>query len=364
MRIYSPPKIVGPTQAWTKLRYHDLQSRLWRTRSRWVACPCGRGSGKTEILCRYIVRMLPVRKPWSDPLYFLAGPTYGQVKRVLWQKDMKLVPTEWIQGSPILSEMRIDTIFGSSLLFFGLDQPQRAEGLQYDGGGIDESSDIKPRTFELSLLPALSHRNGWCWRIGVPKRFGIGAKEYRHWCERKDVSTFSWPSRDILPQSVVAEARKVLDDVGFREQFEASWEDAGGLIFYGFDREASVRPCEYSPERRIYVGCDFNVDPMSWVLGHIVGDKLLIFDELWLRNTNTRESLNELHRRYRDHRGGWYFVGDASARARKTSASKTDYLWILKDDRFTDKLVRWPRTNPPRTDRFESTNALFMSWRG
>src|SRR5262249_24890285 len=46
-------------------------------------------------------------------------------------------------------------------------------------GPVVHNCDIKPGTVDLTILPALTWRNGWLWRIGVPKRFGIGAKEFR-----------------------------------------------------------------------------------------------------------------------------------------------------------------------------------------
>ena len=152
------------TPAWTQLRYHEQQAQLWRDPARFIAVRAGRGSGKTELARRRIVRMLPIEKPWSDPIYFYALPTFAQARRVAWRPIKKLIPPEWIKGNPSESELRIDTVFGATLYVIGMDKPQRYEGVQWDGGIIDESSDQRPDAFKLSFLPALAHRNGWCWR--------------------------------------------------------------------------------------------------------------------------------------------------------------------------------------------------------
>src|SRR3990172_5005399 len=166
-------------KAWLQLRYHEKQSQLWRTSQRFIAVAAGRGSGKTELARRRIIRYLAVAKSWQRPLYFYALPTYKQAKRVAWRPLLDLIPKVWIKGQPHETDMRIETIFGSILYVVGLDKPQRIEGDQWDGGIVDESCDQKPGHFERSILPALSHRNGWCWRIGVPKRAGVGASNFK-----------------------------------------------------------------------------------------------------------------------------------------------------------------------------------------
>ena len=161
---------------WKPLRHHPVQAELWTCPARFVAVAAGRGSGKTELAKRRLIRYLPVRKPWPDPRYFYGAPTEKQAKRIAWNDLNKLCPRQWVKEIK-LSELTIVTVFGSSLTVVGLDQPQRIEGVQWDGAVIDESCDIKPGTFALNVLPALLHREGWCWRIGVPKRRGIGAAE-------------------------------------------------------------------------------------------------------------------------------------------------------------------------------------------
>lgn len=346
------------TPAWTTLKPHVLQSRLWRTDKRFVAVAAGRGSGKTELARRRLVRFLPIKKPWSTPLYFYAGPTYGQAKRVAWRALKDLVPKNWVQ-SISESDMVIRTIFGSELHVVGMDKPQRIEGVQWDGGVIDECSDQKPKVFDLTVRPALSHREGWCWRIGVPKRHGVGALEFRSCFERDSGwDCYNWPSADILEPDEIEFARQMLDAKDFAEQYEASWVKSGGMAFHAFDPDKHIRPVAYDETKPIIVGSDFNVDPMAWVLCHQgEGNGLDIFDEIWLRDTNTRKTLDILYARYPEHQGGWHFLGDATGRARKTAATISDYVIIKQDERFQGN-IRYPKANPMIKDRLASCNAL------
>lgn len=356
------------TPAWTKLRPHEVQRRLWGNRVRFPVVPAGRGSGKTLIAKRYLIRQLPIKKPWSDPKYFYGGPTVQQAKKVAWQDLIDLIPKNWVEKINH-SELYIETIFGSRLNVFGLDKPQRIEGEQYDGGIVDERSDIKPGTFGRTILPALAHRNGFCWQTGIPKRQGIGAVEYKQACidaqnpDIPDMEHFWWPSSDILTPDQLAFARQNLDPKDYREQFEAHWETAGGGIFHSFDREYNVRPCPYSPEKTLIIGQDFNVDPMCWNIGHRWENRMEWIDEIFIRDCNTGKALDVLYARYKDHQSGVEFYGDATGKARKSSAFATDYKQILNHEGFKklNREVHYTDSNPAVADRFASCNAMLCN---
>jgi hypothetical protein len=332
-----------------------------------VHAACGRGSGKTELSRRYIVRWLPVRRPWPS-MYFYGLPTYGQAKRVAWAPIRRLVPDSWIKKERE-SELYLETVFGSKLWIVGLDKPQRIEGDQWDGCVIDESCDIRPGTFARSVLPALSHKDGWCRRIGVPKRFGVGAPEFKAACDACDgvkSMYFNWPSSDILTDEQLSYAREELDERDYNEQYGASWETVAGLVFHAFDGKLNVRECAYDPTRVLIVGMDFNVDPMCWTICQRYGEReLRVIDELFVRNTNTQACMELLYRRYSGHTAGIEFYGDASGKARKSSATESDYLIVRNFDKFADRRgVYFPPSNPAIKDRFAACNAMLKNAKG
>lgn len=361
------------TPAWFPMRPHALQSQAWRSKSRTVVLCCGRFSGKTELARRRIVTYLPVKKPWPDPKYFFALPTYGQAKKVAWDKLLQLIPKHWLAKEPGTSSMMIETIFGSRLYVLGLDKPARIEGVEWDGGVIDESSDQKAGTFDRSVRPALAAKEGWCWRIGVPKRFGPGAREYKRAFElgqRREAGyeSYTWPSWDIARAEEIDNLRQQLDTKDFNEQIGGNWVDAGGAAYHEFDKQKNVRPVTYCRDKLMVIMSDFNVDPMAWCMAHFVdtehGRGFEVFDELWMRNTNTKAALDVVYARYgTSHQGGFHFVGDATGRARKTASTSSDYRIILNDTRFKAK-VRYPKGNPAVKDRLASVNCLLNNAAG
>ncbi len=356
------------TEAWTQFRYHAVQHSLWNCQARFVSVPAGRGSGKTELAKRRLVRFLPIKKPWSTPRYFYGAPTERQARRIAWRHLINLIPTQWIREIRN-GEGKIITRFGSELHIVGLDQPQRVEGDQWDGCVLDESCDLKPGIFDLNVMPMLAHRAGWCWRIGVPKRHGPSAAEFREFHERAcsgalaDAAGFSWPSDDILSDKQLAYARSMMDSLDYREQFGGVFLSAGGGVFHSFERAYNVRAVEYHRDRAMVIGSDFNVDPMAWVVGHRYKNRIEWFDELFLRNTNTPAALDVLWKRYSTHLGGFEFYGDATSTARKTSATQSDYNHIASDKRFlkAGRTIHYPTANPRVADRFAACNALFRN---
>lgn len=368
MSIYLPP-----TERWHDLRFHEEQSRAWHSSARFVCLPCGRQSGKSELAKRRLVRWLAVdRGHRLTHRYAFLAPTRPQAKQLAWEDLKDLTPRVWMRERPREGELVIRcrfTTHDAELWVFGMDQPQRFEGPAWDGVVSDESSDQKPG-LDKTVRPAIDGRLGWWWMIGIPKRQGVGARRYRHYCEKglrgdDGWATYSWESADIMPQAAIEAAQRDMDEKDFNEQYRARWENIGGAAFYQFDKAVNVRQCRYEPTRPIIVGCDFNVNPMAWVVCHKTadGNGLEVFDELWLTDTNTQRSLDTLWSRYSEHRGGWLFHGDPAAQSRHTSASHSDYAQIKNDKRFRAKVL-FPSSAPGRKDRASSCNAILRNAAG
>ncbi len=348
---------------WPQMRPHPIQKQIWESPARFVYLAAGRQSGKSELAFRRLIAYLPIKRDWPTR-YFYAAPTLKQARRVAWDRLLGLIPDNWI-ADVSLSDLRIKTIFGSELFLDGLDSPQRIEGQILDGGIIDEAADVKLETFARSILGTLVTHHGWCWQIGVCKRHGIGASEFRdnffkaQSGEMPNAAAFTWPSSGVVTEEELEIARAAMDVRTFQEQFEATWIDASGGIFYDFSRKFNVRPCLYDPSLPLIVASDFNVDPMAWIIAQDRAGVTNVIDELWIRNTNTPAALIELLHRYGDHKAGFQMYGDASGKNRHTSAAMSDYVHIAGDAHLTTlgRTMHYTTSNPPVADRFASCNA-------
>ncbi len=362
---------------WKQLRPHREQSKLYRSKAKIRVAACGRGSGKTELAKRFLSRYLPVKKPWNDPIYFYGMPTYKQAKRVAWHDLVNFIPKDWVQGKPNISEMVINTVFGSKLYVVGLDQPERLEGVQWDGGVLDECCDLELGSFLYTgLLPALAHRDPFLWMIGVPKRSGKGSYEFKNLYDKgmrggvlegtnDRIESYSWKSDTVLTEQQLEFYKHHMDARDYDEQFNATWQSVGGAIFYSFDESVHTRDdVNYDPNLPICVCSDFNVNPMSWCLAQVRDNVVYVFDELFIRNTNTLKTLDILFNKYGHHTAGFEFYGDASGRNRHTSAEFTDYAYISDDSRFVNKKLFYLNKNLSIADRFASCNSMLKNAAG
>lgn len=121
-----------------------------------------------------------------------------------------------------------------------------------------------------------------------------------------------------------------------------------GKVYHAFQRDRNLTPFQGTIAKRAS-GCDFNVNPLTAVLGSVVGkESLHIYDEVWLEHSNTFELADKLA----DIEEGLLVIPDATGSARKTSAAQTDHQ-ILRDAGLE---VKTRRKNPSVKDRYNNTN--------
>lgn len=147
---------------------------------------------------------------------------------------------------------------------------------------------------------------------------------------------------------------------------------SGGRAYHRFSRNQNCRPCTNTLEGTVFVGADFNVDPMVWVFGRLIErhNEIHFWGELVLRDANTVDTCTKAldllaaeHRRAgtgmsrRDIAAATELVPDASCNQRRTEAMGTaSNLTHLVDAGFD---VRRPSKNPHVADRVYAMNAGF-----
>lgn len=308
---------------------------------------------------RKLVSVLPVKKRWKDARYFAAAPTRDQAKRIFW-KDLKaLVPQAWVKKI-YETDLCVLTKFGSEIWVAGLDKPQRLEGTPWDGGVLDEYANMKASAWTENIRPALSDREGWCWFIGVPE----GLNHYKDLVDYaksgvdQDWGVYSWRSSDILPEAEVSAARRLLDPRTFRQEYEGSFEGRNGRVYYAYRSEIHEDgEINLNQNLPVNICCDFNVDTCVWEVCQVDGGKVVIVDEIHLRNTNTIEMGREAVRRYGSHKAGITVYGDAAGMSRSTTG-KSDYA-LLHELGLKDQRIK--KANPPVKDRVNTVNSMLES---
>lgn len=324
--------------------------------------PSGRRSGKTELAKRKIVISLAEKKEHDDVRYFVSAPTRMQAKRIYWDDFKKLIPAKWIKKT-YETDLVIKTIFNSELWVLGLDRPERIEGSPWDGAVLDEYADMKPGLWQENVRPALSDRLGWCWLIGVPNGLNHykDIVDYARSGRDQDWGCYSWFSEDILPKEEMEAARRTLDPVTYRQEYQGSFESATGRVYYSFTKEKNIdSSITIKKELPIIVSCDFNVDPCVWVICQSDGFNVWVIDELVIRNTNTAEMCRSFLSIYNKHKKGVFVYGDSAGNNRSTTG-KSDYL-IMNELGLNKQFIK--KKNPFVKDRVNAVNSMLENLSG
>lgn len=168
---------------------------------------------------------------------------------------------------------------------------------------------------------------------------------------------------------------KRVDPKRYENIWEGEYRDVsqGGRVCYAWSM-ANIEEVKYNPEKRIYLTCDFNVDPMCWAIAHkpVIDEKnhYHFFDQIVRENTNIVASAKEFAKKYGRHRAGIIITGDASGRQRSDMAegeNQTRYDLLrrtLSDLGVTNFALNVNRFNPKIASRLERFNELLSDQDG
>lgn len=349
---------------WPKLRYHEVQQALWNSKARFKVVPAGRRSGKTEFAIRWTIICAIMFTRAANGRFILAAPTHKQAKDIFWDKLLSMIPEDLIDKISI-SEKTVYLVNGARIEVMGLDKPSRVEGSPIDGIVIDEYADINPKAWESNVRPGLDTegREGWAWLIGVPegRNHYYDLAQYAQGVD-EDWAFFTWHSSTILSQDKVDAARRQMDPLTFKQEYEAEFVTYGGRCYYSFGTE-NVKPAEYDRDLTLIFAFDFNRAPGIAVVMQEQNGETVILDEIYIeKNSNTEKVCDRLIAAWGHHKGEVYAYGDATGGAQgsaKVKGSDWDIIKYMLNDKF-DMNYRIKRANPSVRSRLNAMNTRCM----
>lgn len=311
----------------------------------------GRRFGKTHLSIRELCKH--ARHP--DKTVWYVAPTYRQAKLIAWQKiKAKLLKLRWVNKINE-SELTITLKNGSTIALKGADNADSLRGVGLDYLVLDEFAEMDKAAWAEVLRPTLADRQGGALFIGTPKGFS----NWAHDMYLMEENSESWKSFQYttidggnVPLEEIESARADLDERSFRQEFLATFEEYAGRVYYAFDRKRHVQEYTGKVPHTIYLGCDFNIDPMSAVLFSREGDTLHAFDEVRIFGSNTNELVDEVTTRYP--RARIMAFPDPAGRQRKTSAGGVTDIRILQNAGW---IVKANKAHTPIRDRINAVNS-------
>lgn len=336
------------------MKLSPAQNKVAKDTHRFRVVIAGRRFGKTYLAIRELA--YHAREPNQEVIY--VAPSYKMAKNIVWRKlKNRLSDLNWVRKANE-TELKLELVNGSTISLKGADNYDSLRGTGNHFIVLDEFADIDPEAWYETLRPTLSDTGGKALFIGTPKGIGNWSYEVYQNCVDDPDSWSSFQFTTVeggnVPESEIEQAKRDLDARTFRQEYLATFETFAGRIYYAFDRALNVIDAEPTQKEldTVYIGMDFNIDPMSAVIAIRKNNDLCIIDEIRLFSSNTAEIVEEIKSRYS--RSKVWVYPDPAARQRKTSAGGVTDLTILQNAGF---VVKCPNSHTPVRDRINAVNA-------
>jgi len=336
----------------------EPQKKVTNSQARFRVLITGRRFGKTYLAINEIAKFSsqPNKKVWY------VAPSYRQAKTICWAElKEKMIKHKWVKNINH-SDLTITLRNNSTITLRGSENFDALRGVGLDMVIFDEFSDINKEAWYEVLRPTLSDTKGCAFFCGSPRGFGNWSYELFKMGEtNNDWESFKYTTLEgeQVSEDEIEQAKQDLDLRTFQQEYEATFVNYSGMIYYNFSREKNIIDKYKDNSLFLHIGLDFNVDPMCAVVSIIENNKVMVIDEIQIYSSNTNEMCEEIKTRYK-HKNIIVYP-DPSARQRKTSAGGLTDLSILKNFGFDVKC----RNNAPLVrDRINAVNSKLKNVAG
>jgi len=344
-----------------ELFLHEKQMEVYNAKSRFKVVVAGRRFGKSMLAMVMMIRYARVR----NRLVWYVAPSYRMAKQIMWPVLIASLPRKWV-AKINETAMSVKLINGTRIELKGADNPDSLRGVGVHYLVMDEVQDIDPDAWTKVLRPTLASTGGHALFIGTPKAYNflyelyvLGQKE-ENYTQGKWISwQFPTSCSPFIPPEEIEAAKRDMDEKSYRQEFEASFESMSGRVYHPFQRGIHVRECAFDPAKPIWIGQDFNIDPMSSVILQPQEDgSVWAIDEIVQFGSNTEETSEELEKRYWRYIRQCILFPDPAGQYRQHARGESD-LDIFREKGF--KRQRYRRKHPPISDRVNSVNRMLKA---
>jgi predicted phage terminase large subunit-like protein len=207
------------------------QQEVFKATTRFKVIAAGRRCGKSRLAATALIIEALKCPPGSAVLY--VSPTMGQSRQIIW--DLLLDLGREVITSSHVNNLDITMINGARIYVRGADRPDTLRGVSLTFAVLDEVADIKPEAWEQVIRASLSDKKGRAMFIGTPKGrnwfydlFKLGQAE-----DDDDWKSWHFTTKDnpLIDPTEIESAKKTLSSFAFKQEYLASFDNAGSNIF-------------------------------------------------------------------------------------------------------------------------------------
>jgi phage terminase large subunit len=236
---------------------------LHTRKTRWFIGVAHRRAGKTVAdINELIIGASKCRLP--NPRFAYVAPQLNQAKDIAWQYLKEF--TAFLRPKINESELWVELPGGARIRIYGADNPDRLRGIYLDGVVLDEFGDMDPTIWTQVIRPALSDRKGWACFIGTPKgkntfhRLWVEADGNPDWTRLMLKAS----ETSLLDPGELVDARKMMSEDEFAQEYECSFEAAVKGAYYGKEMNAAeagnrIGSVAHDPRLPVHTAWDLGV---------------------------------------------------------------------------------------------------------
>jgi len=207
------------------------QQTVFSDSTRFKVVAAGRRCGKSRLAATTLL-IEGLRCPAGSAVLYVA-PTNGQARQIIWNVLLDL-GREVIAGSHV-NNQDITLINGATIYVRGADRPDTLRGVSLTYAVLDEVADIKPEAWEQVIRASLSDKKGRGLFIGTPKGRNWFFDLFKLGQSGQDEDWKSWhfttKDNPLIDPKEVESAKKTLSTFAFKQEYMASFDNAGSDVF-------------------------------------------------------------------------------------------------------------------------------------
>jgi hypothetical protein len=208
------------------------QVEVWQDPHRFKVIAAGRRCGKSNLSIKKIIAAGLEAPSGSAVLY--VGPTQSQVRQIAWEAILE-------QGREVIKSAHVNSlditlVTGVKIHLRSAENPDTLRGLKLHFAVIDEAAFIKDDNLWSRIIrPALSDLKGGAWFISSPSGRNWFYDLYKIGQTQEDMDWKSWHKTTFdnptIDPAEIESAKKTLSSFSFKQEFLASFDNAGQDVF-------------------------------------------------------------------------------------------------------------------------------------
>lgn len=338
----------------------------------YVALICGIRGGKT-----YAGAREALAQAWNAQgrgVFGIIAPTYAMLDRTTWQEFREAAAPLILKGNDTKKIITLKN--GRKVHGHSAEDPDRVRNETFCGFWGDEMREWKnPAKMWDVLQGRVLSTGGKGFITTSPNSFDDIHKIFIE--EKKKnygVIRFTTHENIHIPTGRIDDLASRYDSKFAQQEIYGEFVIFAGAVYYAFNRqhnagEYAFKVAQYDPAKPLNLCCDFNVNPMAWVLTQYGFNaqglrEVYAVDEIWIRNSNTVQCCQEFKNRYPNHTAGINLYGDATGKNRSTASNLTNWKIIEEELAAYGVSKHVPLANPAERDRVNAVNGLICNSKG